>query len=144
MSNDRPKHETMSIEEATVSNMWEIAASAESPHGYPSAVLLSGLLPPRPRVLCFSQSGQSQAEWQGGVIMTRLRALVGAGFLLAVIGTVVAVPLGWSLLLGIIEAYPEKINQVRLYQPKAELGQKKSLPRTTYEQIRDKIEAKQK
>ena len=26
MSDDRPKRETMSIEEATVSNMWEIAA----------------------------------------------------------------------------------------------------------------------
>ena len=26
MSTDRPKRETMSIEEATVSNMWEIAA----------------------------------------------------------------------------------------------------------------------
>jgi hypothetical protein len=29
MSNDRPKGETMSIEEATVSNMWEIAAIVE-------------------------------------------------------------------------------------------------------------------
>ena len=29
MSNDRPKRETMSIEEATVSNMWEIAAIVE-------------------------------------------------------------------------------------------------------------------
>ena len=27
--NDRPKRDTMSIEEATVSNMWEIAAIAE-------------------------------------------------------------------------------------------------------------------
>ena len=40
------------------------------------------------------------------------------------------------------EAYPEKIIQGRPYQPKAELVQKKSLPRTTSEQIRDKIEAK--
>ena len=29
MSNDRPKRETMSIEEATISNMWEIAAIVE-------------------------------------------------------------------------------------------------------------------
>ena len=29
MSNDRPKRDTMSIEEATISNMWEIAAIAE-------------------------------------------------------------------------------------------------------------------
>jgi len=29
MSDDRPKRETMSIEEATVSNMWEIAAVVE-------------------------------------------------------------------------------------------------------------------
>jgi len=29
MSDDRPKRETMSIEEATVSNMWEIAAIVE-------------------------------------------------------------------------------------------------------------------
>jgi len=70
--------------------------------------------------------------------MTTLRALIGGGFLLAIIGFVVFVPLGWSLLLGIVEeAYPEKINQ-----PKAELVQKKSLPRTTSEQIRDKIETK--
>jgi hypothetical protein len=76
--------------------------------------------------------------------MTNLRALVGAAFLLAVIGFVVFVPLGWSILLGIVEAYQEKINQGRPYQPKAELVQKESLPRTTHEQIRDKIEAKQK
>jgi hypothetical protein len=75
--------------------------------------------------------------------MTTLRALIGGGFLLAIIGLVVFVPLGWSLLLGIVEeAYPEKISQGRPYQPKAELVQKKSLPRTTSEQIRDKIEAK--
>lgn len=29
MSNDRPKRDTMSIEEATISNMWEIAAIVE-------------------------------------------------------------------------------------------------------------------
>jgi hypothetical protein len=75
--------------------------------------------------------------------MTTLRAPIGAGFLLAIIGFVVFVPLGWSLFLGIVEeVYPEKINQGRPYQPKAELVQKKSLPRTTSEQTRDKIEAK--
>jgi len=29
MSSDRPKRETMSLEEATISNMWEIAAIVE-------------------------------------------------------------------------------------------------------------------
>jgi hypothetical protein len=29
MSNDRPKHGNMPVEEATVSNMWEIAAIVE-------------------------------------------------------------------------------------------------------------------
>jgi hypothetical protein len=29
MSNDRPKRETMSLEKATVSNLWEIAALVE-------------------------------------------------------------------------------------------------------------------
>ena len=29
MSNERPKRETMSLEEATISNMWEIAAIVE-------------------------------------------------------------------------------------------------------------------
>jgi hypothetical protein len=41
--------------------------------------------------------------------MTNLRALVGAGFLLAVMGIVVSVPLGWAIILGIGEAYTEKI-----------------------------------
>jgi len=76
--------------------------------------------------------------------MTTLRALVGAWFLLAVMGIVVAVPLGWTLALGIGEAYPEKIIKGRPYQRNDELVQKKILPRTTYEQIRYKIEAKQK
>jgi|RhiMetdeSRZDD1v2_1073273.scaffolds.fasta_scaffold2294503_1 hypothetical protein len=78
--------------------------------------------------------------------MITLRALIGAGFLLAIIGLVVFVPLGWSLLLGIVEeAYPEKINQGRPHQSNAELVHKgKILPLTTHEQIRDKIEVKQK
>ena len=76
--------------------------------------------------------------------MTTLRALVGAGFLLAVMGIAVAVPFGWTLVLGIGEAYPEKLIKDRPYQWNDELEQKKILPRTTYEQIRYKIEAKQK
>ena len=76
--------------------------------------------------------------------MTNLRALVGAGFLLAVIGIVVSVPLGWAIVLGIGEAYPEKLIKGRPYQRNDELVQKKILPRTTDEQIRYKIEAKQK
>ena len=76
--------------------------------------------------------------------MTNLRALVGAGFLLAVTGIVVLVPLGWVLVLGIGEAYPEKIIKGRPYQWNDELVPKKILPRTTYEQIEYKIEPKQK
>lgn len=76
--------------------------------------------------------------------MTDLRALVGACFLLAVMETVVSVPLGWAIVLGIGEAYPEKIIKGRPYQWKDELVQMKILPRTTYEQIRYKFEAKLK
>jgi hypothetical protein len=76
--------------------------------------------------------------------MTNLRALVGAGFLLAVIGFVVSVPLVWALIIGIGEAYPEKINTDLTYQQKVELVLKKILPLTMYEQIRGKNEVKQK
>jgi len=76
--------------------------------------------------------------------MTDLRALIGGWFLLAVMGVVVSVPLGWAIVLGIGEAYPEKISTGRPYQRKDELVQKKNLPRSTYGQIRYKIEAKQK
>ena len=41
--------------------------------------------------------------------MTRVRALVGACFVLAVIGTVVAVPIAWAVFIGIGEAFPEKL-----------------------------------
>ena len=76
--------------------------------------------------------------------MTNLRALVGAGFLLAVIVCVVSVPLVWALIIGIGEAYPEKIHQDLTYQQKVELVLKKILPLTMYEQIRGKNEVKQK
>jgi hypothetical protein len=75
--------------------------------------------------------------------MTTLRALVGASFLLAVIGTVVSVPLGWGLVLGIGETYTEKIIKSQPFQRKAELVQKKILPRATYEGIKQKIVSKQ-
>jgi hypothetical protein len=68
--------------------------------------------------------------------MTNLRALVGAGFLLAVMGIVVSVPLGWAIILGIGEAYPEKIIKGLPYQRNDTVVQMKILPRTTYEQIR--------
>ena len=77
--------------------------------------------------------------------MADLRALVGACFLLAVMGIVVFVPLGWwAIVLGVGEASPEKIIKGRPYQQKDELVQKQILPRTTYEQIRYKTEAKHK
>jgi hypothetical protein len=132
----------MSIEKATVSNMWEIAAIAEWLQGYPpSEVLPSGLSPHAPCAILLTER-TSQAELQGGVIMTNLRAFVGACFLLAVMGIVVSVPLGWAIVLGIGEAYPEKILKGRPYQWNDELVQKKILPRTTYEQIGYEIEAK--
>jgi hypothetical protein len=46
--------------------------------------------------------------------MTRLRALVGACFVIAVIGTVVAVPIAWAVVFGIVEAFPEKLAAVSL------------------------------
>jgi hypothetical protein len=76
--------------------------------------------------------------------MTTLRVLVGTGFLLAVMGIVVAVPLGWTLVLGIGEVYPEKLIQGRPDQRNAALVQKKIIPGATYEPIKHKIVAKQK
>ena len=100
--------------------------------------------------------------------MTNLRALVGAWFLLAVMGFVVSVPLGWALVLvaaaekadfltintataeqlkarpGIGGAYTEEIIKGRPSQRKDALVQKKILPRAAYEGITYKLVAKQK
>ena len=46
--------------------------------------------------------------------MTNLRALVGACFLLAIMGLVVAVPLGWTVVIGMGELYPEKLTAASL------------------------------
>jgi hypothetical protein len=40
MSTDRPKRETMSVEEATISNMWEIAAIVEVLKRYGGIILM--------------------------------------------------------------------------------------------------------
>ena len=60
--------------------------------------------------------------------MTDLRALVGACFLLAVMGMVVVAPLGWwAVVLGFGEAFPAKIIKARPYQGKDKLVQKQIL-----------------
>ena len=105
------------------------------PKAIPPPKYLLRVFCPTPRALFFSQSGHSQVELQGGVIMTNLRALVGGCFLLAVTGIVVFVPLSWAVVLGIGEAYPEKIIKGRPDQRNAELEQKKLLPRATYELV---------
>ena len=56
MSRDRPTRDSMSVEEATGSNMWEIAAITEWPQGYPPfAVLPSGLSSHAPCAILFSE-----------------------------------------------------------------------------------------
>ena len=70
-----------------------------APRLSPSSVVLLSGLSPHARALFFSQNAISQAVKEGGIIMTDLRALVGACFLLAVMGFVVSVPLGWGLFL---------------------------------------------
>jgi len=91
--------------------------------------------------------------------MTTLRALVGAGFLGAVIGFVVFVPLGWAFVLYTAEnasveqlkpppgtggASTREIITSRPIQRKAELVQKEILPRAAYEGITYRLAAKQK
>ena len=82
--------------------------------------------------------------------MTTLRALFGAGFLIAVIGFVVFVPLGWALVLytaenasvehskplpGIPGTSIEEIIKSRPDWRKAELVKKETLLRAAYEKI---------
>jgi hypothetical protein len=74
--------------------------------------------------------------------MTTLRALVGGSFLLAVMGFVVSAPLGWSIVLGIGQVYPEQLSKSRPDQRTDALVQKKILPRTADAPIRYKIVAK--
>lgn len=70
--------------------------------------------------------------------MSNLRALVGACFLMAVMGTIVSVPLGWTIvLLGMGEAYSEEISKNRPLQWNGKLVHKKLPQGTTYEQTRD-------
>jgi len=59
-----------------------------------------------PLPIPFLSSGHSQAEWQGGVIMATLRALVGAGSVLAFMGFMVFVPVGWAVVLVAASATP--------------------------------------
>ena len=91
--------------------------------------------------------------------MTTLRALVGAGFLGAVIAFVVFIPLGWAFVLytaenasveqfkplrGIGGISTEGIIKNRPVQRKIEFVQKGILPRAPYEKITYQRVAKQK
>ncbi len=99
--------------------------------------------------------------------MTDLRVLVGACFLIAVMGFVVSAPLGSGLVLvaakkadlldintataeqlkalpGIGDAYSDKIIKGHPYNREDELVQKKIVPRATYEGIKYKIVVKRK
>ena len=75
--------------------------------------------------------------------MTTLRAFVGGSFLLIVIGLVVSSSLMWALILGIGQAHPEMLSKGQSSQWNNAPVQKRILPRTTNEQSRYKIEAKQ-
>ena len=59
-----------------------------------------------PQPIVFLQNGPSQAEWLGGVIMATVRALVGASSVLAFMGFVMFVPLGWAVILVAATATP--------------------------------------
>ena len=76
--------------------------------------------------------------------MTILRALVGAYSLVAFMGFVVSVPLGWTIVLGIAATPPDQIVKGQPYQQNDELLQKKFFPRTPSEQINYKIVVKEK
>ena len=93
--------------------------------------------------------------------MTTLRALVGAGFLGAVIGFVVFVPVGWAFVLYTYTAENASVEQLkplpgiggastgeiitsRPIQRKAEVVQKEILPRVANEKIMHPRVAKQK
>jgi hypothetical protein len=98
--------------------------------------------------------------------MTDLRALVGVGFLPAVMRFVVSVPLGWGLVLVAAEKFDlldtniataeqlkalsywrglhREDHQGRPYRRKEELVQEKILPRAAYERIKYELVAKQK
>ena len=75
-------------------------------------------------------------------MMTTLRALVGAYSMIAFMGFVLSIPLGWTIVLGVAATYPEKRGQP--YQQNDEPVQKTMLPRATYEQIKYKMVAKEK
>lgn len=83
--------------------------SKNSPKATPPPNYFLQVFCPTPPALIFTQSRLSQAELQGGVIMTRLRALVGAYSALTFIGFVVAVPIAWAVVIGIGVAFPDKL-----------------------------------
>ena len=75
--------------------------------------------------------------------MTTLRALVGGSFLLIVVGLVISSTLVWTLILSIGQTHPEMLIKGQPYQWNNAPVQKRILPRTTDEQSRYKLEAKQ-
>lgn len=72
----------------------------ESPQdAAPSEVLPSGLLPHPPYRYSLYRAGSHTRSGKGGDLMTTLRARVGAGSMLVLLGFVVFVPFGWALVL---------------------------------------------
>ena len=67
------------------------------PQGYPLRSTSFRSFVPRPVRYSSHRADVHRLNSKGGVIMTNLRALVGAGFLLGVMGFVVSVPLGGPL-----------------------------------------------